>query len=50
MLSKMLDRVAAHYGVEKVILVGWSKGGVDCDAAMTHFGAHKRVSKKVVLK
>ncbi len=49
MLSNAIDRIRSNYGVNKVILVGWSKGGVDCDAALNHFGANTKVSQAFTL-
>lgn len=49
MLARMLDQIIAHYHTEHVILVGWSKGGVDIDAALVHFGANARVSQVFTL-
>lgn len=48
-IAKAVDKITSHYGVNKVVLVGWSKGGVDVDAALTHFGAHKKVSQAFTL-
>ncbi|OJJ16979.1 hypothetical protein BKI52_30140 [marine bacterium AO1-C] len=45
MLSKMLDQIKAYYGVSKVVIVAWSKGAVDTDAAIVHFGANTKVSR-----
>ncbi len=45
MLSKMLDQIKAYYGVSKVVIVAWSKGAVDTDAAIVHFGAKSKVSR-----
>ena len=49
MLSNMIDKITAHYGVDEVIVVGWSKGGVDTDAAIVHFGANDKVSQAFTL-
>ncbi|EAY24639.1 T9SS type A sorting domain-containing protein [Microscilla marina] len=45
MLSKMLDQIKSYYGVSKVVIVAWSKGAVDTDAAIVHFGAKSKVSQ-----
>lgn len=45
MLSKMLDQIRSYYGVSKVVIVAWSKGAVDTDAAIVHFGAKSKVSQ-----
>lgn len=49
MLSVAIDRIKANYGVNKVVLVGWSKGGVDTDAAIVHYGANNKVSQAFTL-
>lgn len=49
MLSNMIDQIANHYGEDEVIVVGWSKGGVDIDAALVHFGANDKVSQAFTL-
>ena len=45
MLSNMLDQIKSYYGVSKVVIVAWSKGAVDTDAAIVHFGAKSKVSQ-----
>lgn len=49
MLADIIERICLHYGVNDVVLVGWSKGGVDSDAALVHFGANARVSEVFTL-
>jgi|GEM_PF-883964 len=49
MLSNAIDRIKIHYGVNDVVVVGWSKGGVDTDAAIVHFGANAKVSQAFTL-
>lgn len=49
MLASMIDRITARYGVDKVVLVGWSKGGVDIDAALVHNGSNGKVSEVFTL-
>ncbi|HBY97147.1 MAG TPA: hypothetical protein DEP84_24920, partial [Chloroflexi bacterium] len=48
-LRGQIDRIANHYGVEQVILIGHSKGGVDIDTAVVHYGAARRVSRVFTL-
>ena len=48
-LRSLIDRIAAHYGVGQVVLVGNSKGGVDIDSAITHYCAAPRVSRVFTL-
>lgn len=49
MLSNMIDKITGHYGVDDVVVVGWSKGGVDIDAALVHFDANDKVSQAFTL-
>ncbi|HHG84873.1 MAG TPA: T9SS type A sorting domain-containing protein [Bacteroidetes bacterium] len=49
MLATMLTKITQHYGVSKVSVVGWSKGGVDTDAAIVHFGGSSKVSEVFTL-
>ena len=49
MLSNAIDRIRNHYNVSDVVVVGWSKGGVDTDASIVHFGAHSKVSEVFTL-
>ena len=49
MLSTIIDRVTQHYNVSSVTVVGWSKGGVDTDAALVHFGANSKVDQVFTL-
>lgn len=49
LLSKMLKKITEHYGVSKVVLVGWSKGGVDIDAAVSFYGAQNMVHSVITL-
>jgi pimeloyl-ACP methyl ester carboxylesterase len=49
MLANAIDQIKVRYGVNQVVLVGWSKGGVDCDAALNHFGSHNDVSQAFTL-
>lgn len=49
MLANAISQVKTRYGVNQVVLVGWSKGGVDVDAALNHFGANSDVSQAFTL-
>ncbi|MEM6271837.1 MAG: T9SS type A sorting domain-containing protein [Bacteroidota bacterium] len=49
MLNRIIDRVTQYYGVSDVVVIGWSKGGVDTDAAIVHFGANGKVSQAFTL-
>jgi hypothetical protein len=43
MLAGQLNTIAAHYGVSSVNVVAHSKGGLDTNAAIVHYGAGPRV-------
>ncbi len=49
MLKNMLTEITDYYGVSKVVIVAHSKGGLDTDAAMIHYGAHTMVEKVITL-
>lgn len=49
MLATMIDQIKDHYSNAPLVLVGWSKGGVDIDAALVHFGANDQVSEVFTL-
>lgn len=49
MLSNAIDQIRTHYNVNSVVVVGWSKGGVDTDASIVHFGANSKVSEVFTL-
>ncbi|MTI30497.1 T9SS type A sorting domain-containing protein, partial [Xanthovirga aplysinae] len=49
LLAGMIDNIRDHYEVTQVILIGHSKGGVDADAALHHFGAWPYVEKTITL-
>jgi pimeloyl-ACP methyl ester carboxylesterase len=49
LLANMLNTITTHYGVSRVVLVGHSKGGLDIEAALVHYGAWNRVSRVVTL-
>ncbi len=49
MLANMIDEITQYYGVSSVKVVAWSKGGVDSDAAIVHFGAGNKVSEAFTL-
>jgi pimeloyl-ACP methyl ester carboxylesterase len=42
-LGEQIAAVAQHYGVQQVDIVAHSKGGVDAQAAIVHYGAAPRV-------
>ncbi|MGB3465302.1 MAG: T9SS type A sorting domain-containing protein [Cyclobacteriaceae bacterium] len=49
MLAIMISRIKAHYNNAPIVMIGWSKGGVDIDAALVHYGARNDVSEVFTL-
>lgn len=49
LLRSQLDAIASHYGVSSLNVVAHSKGGVDMQAAIVHYGAGPRVQKLFTL-
>lgn len=49
LLRSQLDTIAAHYGVSSLNVIGHSKGGIDTQTAIVHYGAGPRVQKLVTL-
>lgn len=49
LLASLIDRTRSYYGVNKVALVAHSKGGVDSNAAVEHYGAASKVSRVITL-
>ncbi|UII31247.1 T9SS type A sorting domain-containing protein [Fulvivirga ulvae] len=49
MFANMLDQIISHYGSDNIVLVGWSKGAVDIDAALVHSDANTKVSQVFTL-
>lgn len=49
MFANMLNTIANHYGVNRVVVIAHSKGGVDSDAALVHYGAYNRVERVITL-
>jgi hypothetical protein len=49
LLRGQLDAIAAHYGVSSLNVIGHSKGGIDTQAAIVHYGAGPRVQKLFTL-
>lgn len=48
-LANQIDYIADHYGVEEVVVIAHSKGGIDSQSAIVHFGANEKVSKLFTL-
>ena len=49
LFSNMLGTITNKLGVNKVVVVAHSKGGLDTDAAVVHYGAHTRVERVITL-
>jgi len=49
LLANMLNQITAYYGVNKVVIVAHSKGGVDANTASAHFGASSKIAKVITL-
>lgn len=49
LLSQQLAEIADHFGVEQVVVVAHSKGGVDVNAAAAFYGAGPLISKVIAL-
>lgn len=49
LLSGLLDQITAYFGVNKVVVVAHSKGGVDANAASVHYGAAPKISRVITL-
>ncbi len=49
MFSGMLNAITAKYGVNKVVVVAHSKGGLDTDAAIVHYGAKSKIERVITL-
>ncbi|MGF1533673.1 MAG: T9SS type A sorting domain-containing protein [Bernardetiaceae bacterium] len=49
LFKTMIETVSAAYNVPKVIVIAHSKGGVDTDAALVHYGAYNKVDRVITL-
>ncbi|WJQ84358.1 alpha/beta hydrolase [Brevibacillus brevis] len=43
-LAEVIKKVADYYGVSKINIIAHSKGGIDTQAALVHYGAHPYVN------
>ncbi|MFS0553776.1 proprotein convertase P-domain-containing protein [Brevibacillus sp. 179-C9.3 HS] len=43
-LAEVIEKVANHYGVSKINIIAHSKGGIDTQTALVHYGAHPYVN------
>ena len=49
LFSTMLGTITSRFGVNKVVVVAHSKGGLDTDAALVHYGARNKVERVITL-
>ncbi len=49
LFANMLNTIRNHYRVNRVVVIAHSKGGVDSDAALVHYGAWNRVERVITL-
>ena len=49
LFNNMLGTITNHFSVNKVVVVAHSKGGLDTDAAMVHYGAVDKVERTITL-
>ncbi len=49
MLAGKLKQIYEYFGNKKLVVVGHSKGGVDAQAALVHYGAYQYVSNVITL-
>ncbi|GLB62030.1 esterase/lipase family protein [Cytobacillus sp. NCCP-133] len=49
MLAEKLEEMYHHFGGKKLMVIGYSKGGVDTQTALVHYGAHPYVSNVISL-
>ncbi|MEL6534763.1 MAG: FlgD immunoglobulin-like domain containing protein [Bacteroidota bacterium] len=49
LFKSQLELITNHYGVNRVVVVAHSKGGLDTDAAVNHYGANGMVERVISL-
>ncbi|AFM02887.1 PGAP1-like protein [Bernardetia litoralis DSM 6794] len=49
LFNTMLGTITNHFSVNKVVVVAHSKGGLDTDAALVHYGATSKVERAITL-
>ncbi|HLO03798.1 MAG TPA: hypothetical protein VK191_11885 [Symbiobacteriaceae bacterium] len=49
MLAGLINQATSYYGVNKLVLIAHSKGGVDSNAAVEYYGASAKVSRVITL-
>lgn len=49
LLAQKLSEIYQYFGGQKLVLVTHSKGGIDAQSALVHYGAHQYVSSLITL-
>jgi len=49
LFNNMLGTITNRFGVNRVVVVAHSKGGLDTDAALVHYGAKNKVARVITL-
>ncbi|MDX1904448.1 MAG: hypothetical protein SFU27_09855, partial [Thermonemataceae bacterium] len=49
LFAGMLNTITTYFGVSRVVVIAHSKGGVDTDAALIHYGAWNKVERVLTL-
>ncbi|MGD1842758.1 MAG: T9SS type A sorting domain-containing protein [Thermonemataceae bacterium] len=49
LFASMLTTITNYYGVNRVVVVAHSKGGIDTDAALIHYGGYSKVERTITL-
>ncbi|PJF34094.1 MAG: hypothetical protein CUN57_00445, partial [Phototrophicales bacterium] len=49
LFRNMLNTITSKYGVQRVVVVAHSKGGLDTDAALVHYGGTAKVERVITL-
>lgn len=47
LFNNMLGTITNHFSINKVVVVAHSKGGLDTDAALVHYGGHTKVDRVI---
>ncbi|WP_026689675.1 alpha/beta fold hydrolase [Alteribacter aurantiacus] len=49
MLANQIEQISSYYGGKDIVIIGYSKGGVDAQAALIHYGKHHLVRDVVTI-
>ncbi|NJP38053.1 esterase/lipase family protein [Alkalicoccus luteus] len=49
MLAGQLEEISAHFDGKEIVIVGYSKGGVDAQVALIHEGKHSLISDVITI-